>query len=292
MARTTSPGERSLLIWLNKNMASIVFDIGGTHMRSARVNGSVPSDIQRTDTPLSPEEGFSALVSLIRAAAQGEASDALYGGVAGVVDAAGVLLASPNLPLWGGFPLAKRLAEYFGVPAVVRNDAALAGLGEACYGAGREGHIVAHLRVGTGVGGACIVEKRIQPSAQGFEPGHQVIDVTTCATLESFAGGAALGAQYGAHPLPREVYARATRALAVGVWNAIVHWSPDVVVLGGSMMNEDNGYRLAEVQSEVEKLRVALPTLPDIRIGTLYDEAGLYGALALGREKKNLTNSF
>src|SRR3989339_806271 len=44
----------------------------------------------------------------------------------------------------------------FGAPAVIENDAAVVGLGEARYGAGKSYEIVAYLTISTGVGGAKI----------------------------------------------------------------------------------------------------------------------------------------
>ncbi len=261
----------------------LVFDIGGTSMRLARVDGAALRDVKKAATPPEGEHGFETLCELIERLAPDEGIEAIVGGLAGVLHEDGTLLGSPNLPGWSGFPLARRLQERFHIPVIIHNDSLLAALGEARYGAGRAHRVVAHLRIGTGVGGARIVQGKLEAHAKGFEPGHQVIDLSRGATLESLVGGASLARKYGASPstLTREAYREATRALSIGVWNLIVHWSPDVVVLGGSLMNEETAYRLADVRIETEKLRTVLAQLPEIRVGTLGDDAGLYGAVAL-----------
>jgi glucokinase len=50
------------------------------------------------------------------------------------------------------------------------------GLGEAVFGAGKGREIVVYMTISTGVGGARIVGGKIDASAMGFEPGHQIID--------------------------------------------------------------------------------------------------------------------
>jgi hypothetical protein len=52
-------------------------------------------------------------------------------------------------------------------------------------------------------------------------------------------------------------------------------------VLGGSMMNEDNGYRLSDVRSALERFPSPYPRYPELRLAERKDTAGLWGALAL-----------
>lgn len=262
----------------------IVFDIGGTHMRVARAEGAALSDVMHAATLPEPRDALDALITLVMRVRGDRAVQSIVGGVAGVISSDGVVLSSPNLPAWEGFAIGARLAERFETSVEVRNDADLAGLGEAQYGAGRGARIVAHLRIGTGVGGTRIVDGTIDAHAHGFEPGHQVLDISSGATLESLVGGAALQKKYGApaESLTRDIFDTLTPVVAVGVWNAIVHWSPDVLVLGGSLVHDTTAFRISDVQEGVKKVCRVIPSLPEIRIATLGDVAGLYGAAALG----------
>src|SRR3989338_2224336 len=122
---------------------------------------------------------------------------AIAGGLPGVFDREKTkILRSPNLPLWEAKPIAEEFMSKFRVPVILENDSALGGLGEALHGAGIGRKIVAYIAIGTGIGGARIVEGRIDERSHGFEPGHQIIDCGSGRDLESMISGRALGKQY------------------------------------------------------------------------------------------------
>jgi glucokinase len=261
----------------------IALDIGGTTLRVARAENGILADVRRASTPQKPTEALAVLGDLIAEVSLGRTPERVLGGVAGVVTEDGVIVSSPHLPAWNGFELAAGLSERFSCPIELHNDVELATLGEALHGAGQGARIVAHLRLGTGVGGSRVVDGALEKHAYGFEPGHQVIDVASGGTLESFVGGAALAERFGKDPreIAAQDYQAAVPALAAGIWNAILLWSPDVVVLGGSLVNDANGFHMEDVRSAVEKFRSVLPALPEIRMGALGDDAGLHGAAVL-----------
>lgn len=267
-------------------MSRIVFDIGGTNMRVARESMGVAGtlgEMKKIPTPQYPAEALTALVSLINDVSAGEAVTAIAGGVAGIIGPSGEIINSPNLPLWNGFALGARLETKFAVPVHVGNDTDLAGLGEAHQGAGQSATIVVYLGIGTGVGGTRIVDGAISRHTFGFEAGHQILDFHTGATLESLIGGQALATKHHKPPaeLPRKVWDELTPILAAGIWNAMVHWSPQVVVLGGSLMNEENGFRVEDVGRALSTIPSLYPALPHLRHAALGEQSGLYGALTL-----------
>jgi predicted NBD/HSP70 family sugar kinase len=115
---------------------------------------------------------------------------------------------SRSIPNWpSGYEKFKSdLAEKFGSAEIaVENDAAIVGLGEANWGAGRGFEIVAYITVSTGVGGAKIVNGKIDEHAVGFEPGKQIISTAsspdastgTSKTLEDMISGRALREKNG-----------------------------------------------------------------------------------------------
>ena len=259
-----------------------VFDIGGTNLRVARVTEDGITDEHKVPTPEMPEDGVKEMVAAITDIANGESIEALAGGIAGVITEDGTLELTPNLPQWQGFALGKELEVQLGCTAVIKNDADCAALGEVRYGAGHGEDIVAYIGVGTGIGGGRIVQGKIDDYAFGFEPGHQIIDVAEGESWESLASGGAVSKRFGMHPrdVPREEYDKLTPIFAAGLYNTIAHWSPNVLVLGGSMMNEDNGYRVADIQSALDALPKHFP-LPELRRAKLGDAVGLHGARAL-----------
>lgn len=79
-----------------------------------------------------------------------------FGGPADV--ARGRVIKSHQITGWDDFPLVDWTKETLGLPAVLANDADLAGLAEARFGAGRGKNPVFYVTVGTGIGGGLIVD--------------------------------------------------------------------------------------------------------------------------------------
>ncbi len=261
-------------------MSTLLFDIGGTSLRMATGEGTQVKNVRKVPTPAHPLDAIGHLVGYVREELPG--CTEAYGAVAGVIEN-GVVISSPHLSGWNRSPFAQMLGNALQIPVEIRNDAELAGLGEAVYGAGKDYGIVAYLGIGTGIGGSYSSEQKVVPHAHGFEPGHQILDVSTGETFENLVSGHALEAHYAmsAKDLPRTVYEDRTPTLAAGIYNLILAWSPDVVVLGGSLMNEENGYRIDDARKALEEIPTPLPSLPPIVASVLRDENGLYGALAL-----------
>ena len=258
-----------------------VFDIGGTFLRVARALPGGVSEARVEATPQDPEAGVKLLASLLQEIAQDETLEAVAGGVAGTVKD-GTVLISPNLPGWNGFPFGERLSVLLHSTVFIENDADSAALGEALYGAGKEMNIVAYLGVGTGVGGGRVVRGAIDAHAFSFEPGHQILDTKEKRTLEELVSGGALERLHGMKPgsLPRSVYEELEPTLAIGIYNTIAHWSPDAMVVGGSLINDRNGFRIEVVAAALKELPRRFPLSPVIP-GALPGVAGLYGARAL-----------
>src|SRR5579859_5117850 len=78
-----------------------------------------------------------------------------------VDDANQSTIKSHQIEGWDGFPLARWLTESFGRPAALGNDADVAGLAEAMFGAGQGMSPVFYVTVGSGIGGGLIVDQKI-----------------------------------------------------------------------------------------------------------------------------------
>ncbi len=283
-----------------------VFDIGGTNMRLAvSRDGVTLGEPTVVPTPQHFDEAMRTLGGLAEKMREGVAITAAAGGIAGPLNRERThLVASPNLPEWVGRALQEELSETLGVPVSLENDSTLSALGEAREGAGRGFPIVAYVTVGTGVGGARIVEGKIDKNSHGFEPGHQIIDLggAACPTcnalgkamggkghLEGYVSGASLTLRTGKEPreiIDLAVWEELASFLAVGVANTIVHWSPDVVVLGGSMIIKKPGIQVETVEKHLKKVLTIFPTPVPLKQATLGDFGGLHGALALCGNKK------
>jgi glucokinase len=71
------------------------------------------------------------------------------------------VIKSHQIAGWDDFPLTNWISELVGAPAVLCNDADVAGLAEALFGAGRGLSPIFYITVGTGVGGGLIVDGQV-----------------------------------------------------------------------------------------------------------------------------------
>jgi glucokinase len=78
-----------------------------------------------------------------------------------VDDATRTVIRSHQIAGWDNFPLADWLTEMLGWPVVLGNDADVAGLAEALFGAGKGLSPVFYITIGSGIGGALIVNGEI-----------------------------------------------------------------------------------------------------------------------------------
>ena len=81
---------------------------------------------------------------------------------------------APNLPWKGVIPFAKLMADKFGIPAALTNDANAAAVGEMTYGAAHGMKNFIMITLGTGVGSGIIIDGKVVYGHDGFagELGH------------------------------------------------------------------------------------------------------------------------
>ena len=283
----------------------LIFDIGGTRMRLAiSSEGKNISKKEIVDTPKNFEEGMTKFKEVLAKLTGGESIEKSVGGIRRLNPTKDKLLKDFRLPDWSDKPLKQQLSEITKSTVFLENDTALAGLGEATFGAGKDFNIVTYLTISTGVGGARIVNKKIDENKFGFEPGHQIVDFDWSAKpelkklneiegfgqLEAYISGASFEKIYNKKPkevLDEEVWDESARILAYGLVNVIVHWSPEVVILGGGMMGNP-GISIDKVKMYLKDTLKIFPDLPEIKKAELEDAGGLYGALVLLKENRTL----
>ena len=261
---------------------------------AASKDGETIAETKIVETPQNFEQGIATFAQISKELADGEKIQEIVGGIAGPLDKEkGVGFNFPNLPGWNGKPLVEELKKSIDAPVRLENDMALVGLGEAVYGAAKDYRIAVYITVSSGVGGSRIVEQKIDENALGFEPGHQIINFqdsdTICgcggkAHLEAYVSGSAIEKKYGKKPYEitdETIWDETAKLLAVGLNNTIVHWSPNIVVLGGSMITKEPGISIERVRYYLKDAMRIFPEPPKIEQAQLQDIGGLYGALAL-----------
>ena len=186
-------------------MYAIGVDIGGTKIAAGVVDedGLILAQVRRDTDPTDADSVDNGVVEACRELAAAFPVGAIGLAAPGFVssDQATVLLC-PNLP-WRDHPLRDRVAAGLGtsVPIVVENDANAAGWAEFRFGVGRDVSDMLLLTIGTGLGGALVVDGRLVRGAYGVaaEVGHMrmVPDGHLCGCglhgcWEQYASGRAL----------------------------------------------------------------------------------------------------
>ena len=165
-------------------MNAIGIDFGGTTIKSGLVDGGRivrPGTIIDTQDFSGPEAILDALGSVIgtlRADASGAAAIGI--GLPGLVDSVdGIVHELTNVEGWQDVALRDLLRKRTGLPVTIENDANAMAYGEWKYGAALNGRHVVCVTLGTGVGGALILDGKLYRGAQlgAGEIGHMSIDL-------------------------------------------------------------------------------------------------------------------
>ena len=169
------------------------------------------------------------------------------------------------LPAWADFDVQETMAEAFGVPVFVDNDANLGALSERFWGAGAGGEDLAFIKVATGIGSGHIINGSLYRGSGGTagEIGHITIDPNgppcVCGSrgcLATIIGAEALlsrarnrwgkkkksptvtdivsGARAG-DPVARALVDEVGHSLGIVVAGLLNMMNPAIVVLGGEI---------------------------------------------------------
>ncbi len=228
-------------------------------------------------------------------------------GTPGPADAAGrIAKVAINLVGWHDVPLADILEAKTGCPTVIANDANCAGLGEAWLGAGRRFRNLILLTLGTGVGGAIVLDGKLFTGHQGtagelglitLNPDGPMCNSGNQGSLEQYVSVQAIRRRTGKEPAELGAMAREGNKLALDFWesygqdlgaglaSSIYILTPEAVIIGGGVSASAEFFfpaALAEIERRV---------LPTSRAGLqlltaeLGNQAGMVGAAKLAWQK-------
>ncbi len=268
---------------------TVCVDIGGETTRvGVSSDGQTFSAIERFATSDAFDKEMVSIVGAVRKHTQH--ADKIVVAAAGSVDRKqGTLLVWGQKHTWWGKSIFAPLSEAFPkATLLLENDANIAALGEAVYGAGKLYDQVGYLTISSGIGGGLIHNKTIVPHIYGLEPAHQIVnvcetDVWSCGQrgcYESYASGTAFKKLFG---MPAEVctdpdvWGRYAKLIAVGLANMIVLWSPEIMVIGGGVAQSFDKF-IAPLQKELTYL-LPIFDIPKVMRAEL-SEPGLFGGLA------------
>jgi len=181
---------------------TVGIDIGGTKIAGGVVDadGAIVEKV-RVDTPTDTRVLADAVVDMAKHLAAAHEVDAVGVAAAGFISKdRSTVIHAPNID-WQDEPLRDMLRERIGLPVTIENDANAAGWAEYRFGAGRGCRDMVMLTLGTGVGGAIVVDGELFRGGHGIaaELGHTrfIRDGLLCGCgqngcLEQYASGRAL----------------------------------------------------------------------------------------------------
>lgn len=189
----------------------------------------------------------------------------------------GTVVNPPNLSWKGETPLAALMAEQFGVPVVITNDANAAALGEMQFGSARGMRDFIVITLGTGLGSGIVSNGQLIYGADGFagEVGHTTVEpqgrLCGCGRrgcLEAYASATGLcrtvfellcdgrynseflgvsfneltakrvaDAALRGDPVAVAAFAFTGRVLGVKLADSVAHTSPEAIILVGGLAN-------------------------------------------------------
>ncbi len=219
----------------------------------------------------------------------------------GLIDAekGEIIFAGPNFPGYTGMKLQAEIEALTQLPCTVENDVNAAGLGESWLGAGKGTKSAFCIFVGTGIGGALILDGQLVHGAAasageiGFMP-------YAGGRLEEFASTAALLQQLDA-TTGEEVFQRVatgdtkalaaleemTKKIAYALANICCIVNPEVLIMGGAIMRQREFFEPHLNQYLAELLPEALRKNTRIAFAQLGTAAGFTGALRHFLQKHN-----
>lgn len=216
----------------------------------------------------------------------------------------GYITASPK-KAWSNFPILARLREELHVPVAIDTDVNAAAIAEHVMGAGKGYRSLVYVTVGTGVGGGIIMNGDIVHGLIHPEVGHMILTPNEMDTmpdgmctfhrhcLEGLASGPAIEKRWGLSPRlmmeDHPAWDLEAKYLAQMCVNLILILSPEVIVLGGGVMQQEHLFpRIRRYTHEmlggyVASERLDMEQLDQYIVPpTLGNNSGVTGALLMG----------
>jgi len=308
---------------------AIGIDFGGTSIKSAVVrDGAIvqrgaPIDPQGTPGSQSLVEALATLIGKMRADHPEIAGVGI--GLPGFVDSVnGIVHQLTNVEGWNDVPLRQMLHDRTGLTVTIENDANAMAYGEFKHGAASGGRHVICITLGTGVGGALVLDGHLYRGAQlaAGEIGHMSIDLNgrpgpygNNGGLEEYVGNvqiaeraaeryradgqeksvadctpaALAAAANGGDPIAAKLWDDISSELGTALASVVWIINPDTIVIGGGVANAGN-LIFSPIRREIRQRTLAL-FHENLRVvpAALGNDAGIIGNAILALEAAELS---
>ena len=298
-------------------MTILALDIGGTAIKYGIFDscGFAVTALFEKATPKSESTNF--IVEMITQIIKDMNKHHLIEGIAistaGVVDSqtGHVIFAGPTIPGYTNTPIKQTIEKLFQIPCEVENDVNCAALGEWWKGAGKDSPSLVCVTIGTGVGGAVILNGQLWHGAAHSAGEIGYLPMPSGRTLQEEASATALVANYSflsstpSNQLNGKIIFEKAKSGEVKAIKAIDNMlvalnqgllavayliSPDTIVIGGGIAAQKE-YLEDKIETKLKQQIVSERMLPKkIVCAKLGNTAGMIGAVYHFVKRHPITN--
>lgn len=275
---------------------TLCIDLGATSIRTAFVEGKNVIDKKKVLNPDKKADTLKAIISLIDSYSK---FSQICISIAGY-EQKGKIWGARNMD-FNGIKLNKILSKKYHVPVFIENDADCACLAEREYGYGQGCTNFILLTLGTGIGGAAIVNSQLYKGTNtaAMEIGASVVEGNVWERVASGNGSVNLAHKSGLNvsslkleemankgdKRAKAIYNEVGRLLGIGLVNISYVLDPEIIILGGGFAKVRHIYPalLATFKKHddihrIKKLKIVHAELSD--------DASLIGAALIPKERK------
>ena len=293
----------------------ITFDIGGTSikygiftLRKGQPVFVMQNEISSDARVLKGPGILQRVETLIAKAMQQQDIEGIAISTAGMVDAekGGIQYANDNIPEYTGLAFKQLLEARFHMPCWVENDVNAAALGETVFGAGRGAAHALMLTIGTGIGGAVVIDHTIYHGYSGSagEIGYMWVkdrhfqDIASTTALIQHVEAKTQEADLNG----KIICARAKRGdavcmqaikelcshIAIGVSSCACLMNPQIIILGGGIMTQKELFAPLMEAYLKQYMNEEIYAHTQLAFAQLGNRAGMAGACAYWMIKEGI----
>lgn len=295
-------------------MKILALDIGGTAIKYGVFDSTTTKigNVLEKETPRSETTNYimETVIQIVKEVKETHDIQGIAVSTAGVVDpqTGHIVFAGPTIPNYTNTAIKQIIEETFHIPCEVENDVNCAALGEWWQGAGQGSESLVCVTIGTGVGGAVILNGALWHGS-AFSAGEiGYLPISNGKALQDEASATALVAAYSdLSGIPREdlngkiifEHAKAGEAKAIkaidnmltalnqGLLAVTYLISPDTIIIGGGVAVQKE-YLEEKIASKLKKGLVSTRMLPEeIKCAELGNSAGMLGAVYHFQQKQH-----
>lgn len=279
-------------------MSLLTIDVGGTSIKYALFRKGALSQKGSFPTPTSLTAYYEVLTELVKNYEQlYQITGVAISSPGAVNKTTGAIEGASALPYIHHFDIRGELEARFVLPVSMENDANCAALAELKFGAAKGMKDVIFMVLGTGVGGAIVIDGKIQHGQHlfGGELGFMLMDDThsfselgtaigmanryKARTGKDLTGEAIFNLAHAGEEIAQEEMTVFLFNVAKGIFNLAYAFDPECIVIGGGVSQAE--WLIPELEKELQKMlnkfRIA-PFLPVIKACQYRNDANLVGA--------------